>query len=270
MRNSLVGLVLIVGVVASCGKSPSTPSDNTPPATVTGLTINLRDVVLVGVTATATATATMSDGSTQTITTGFRSDTPTAATATAAGVVTGVANGDATIVAAFGGREATKRIRVAPNYGGRWDGMQTVTACAATGDFVGICEVDGGVVGDLFPIGLTARQTDLTISGEFSIEGSPFPTFNTQIDSSGSIRFASVAGFGEIMADASWQMTSTENGRATGTIREKYSAPGSLVGDVTFDSTLTGFTRTSADAAPSARSGGPNAAGLLRKWKRER
>lgn len=51
---------------------------------------------------------------------------------TDAGIVTGVANGDATITVGSGGHNGSKRIRAAPSYDGRWQGMQIVTACAAS------------------------------------------------------------------------------------------------------------------------------------------
>jgi hypothetical protein len=202
-------------------------------------------------TAPATASATMSNGQTQAVTATWRTDATSVASVAPSGVVSGVANGDATIIAAFGGREGTKRIRVAPNYDGRWRGSQIVTACAATGDFVGICEDDGGFIGLSFPVGLTARHPgDLSVSGEFWIEreNQAFPTFTAEVQSDGAITFSGSLTLEGIPNEASWQMNSAENGRATGTLRERFTAPGLLSGDLTMESRLTEFNRSTAIA----------------------
>lgn len=190
----------------------------------------------------------MSNGQAQAVTTGWRSDAPTVATITDAGNLTALANGEATITVSLSGVQGSKRIRVAPNYDGRWQGMQTMTACAATGLFVGICEEDGGFVGLQFPISLTVRHPgDLLVSGEASIEDLAFPTFSTQIESDGRIRFTSTAVVDIVAAETSWNINSSEVGRATGTIRERYTAPSVGAGDVVFESNLTGFTKGAAD-----------------------
>ena len=123
----------------------------------------------------------MSNGQTQAVTTGWRSDAPTVATITDGGNLTAVANGEATITVAFGGAQGTKRIRVAPNYDGRWPGMQVINACAATGDFAGICDEGGTVVSLSFPVSATMRHPgELLVSGEFMIETLSFPTFSAR------------------------------------------------------------------------------------------
>ena len=262
MRAAPLSLCLAVLVVSACGGSngPSGPSPTPQTVDATSVTVTLRDVVLMGTTAPATATATMSNGQTQTVTATWRSDAAGVATVTSSGLVSGVANGDAAIVAAFSGREGTKRIRVAPNYDGRWRGSQLITTCAATGDFVGICEDEGGFIGLSFPIGLTARHPgELSVSGEFWIEkeNQVFPTFSAPVQPDGAIAFSGSLTLEGIPNEASWQMNATENGRATGTLRERFTAPGLLAGDVTLESRLTDFTRTTTPAVsgrPATRS----------------
>jgi hypothetical protein len=206
--------------------------------------------VLVGTTAAASATATMNNGQTQPVTGGWRSDAPGVATVTDGGVVPGVGNGEATILVSFAGRDGTKRIRVAPDYDGRWQGMQVITGCTATGDFAGICEDDGGLAGEMFPVGMTARHPgDLSVSGESSIENLVFPTFLSLVETDGTIRFSSATSFEGLRAEASWTVRAVENARATGTIREKYSAPGFITGDVTYESSLSTFFRGGAASA---------------------
>lgn len=254
MRATPLSLCLAACVVSACGggsKGSSGPPTS-PTVDTTSVTVSLRDVVLMGTTALATASATMSNGQTQAVTATWRSDATAVATVVSSGVVSGVANGEATIVAAFGGREGTKRIRVAPNYDGRWRGSQVITACAATGDFVGVCEDEGGFIGRSFPVGLTARHPgDLSVSGEFWIEreNQVFPTFTAPVQPDGAISFSGSLTLEGIPNEASWQMNSTENGRAAGTLRERFTAPGLLSGDVTMESRLTDFNRSTAAAA---------------------
>lgn len=252
MRGRLGGLCLAAAVASGCGGGGSGNGSPTAPSpTASSVSVTLRDVVLVGTTAAATATATLSNGQTQPVTTGWRSDTPAVATVTESGGVTGVSNGYANIAVTFGGREGIKNIRVAPNYDGRWQGMQVITACAATGDLVGICEEDGGFIGLSAPVSLVARQpSELQVSGEFTVEGEQFPTFTSEIEADGSIKFAATLVVDGVRAEVAWQMNSAVNGRATGTIREKYTVPGVFKGDVTLDSNLSGFVRGAAGIAP--------------------
>ena len=257
MRNAIVGLIVGACTVSGCGGGETGPPTG-PTPTVSSVTVSLRDVVLVGTTAAATATATLTNGQTQSVTTGWRSDATSIASVTDAGTVTGVANGEATITVGSGGRDGSKRIRVAPNYDGQWQGTQIVTACTATGDFQGTCEEEGGVVGLPFPVGLLGRHPgDLAVSGEFTIEGLQFPTFTTQIEADGSSRFSATTVVEGVRAEASWQMNSTQNGRSSGTIREKYSLPGIASGEVTYDSTFADVNRTGTTAGPSSSAAAP-------------
>ena len=197
----------------------------------------------------------MSNGQTQAVTTGWRSDAPTVATITDAGNLTALANGEATITVSLSGVQGSKRIRVAPNYDGRWQGMQVISACAATGIFAGFCEEEGGFIGLQFPVSLTARHPgDLTVSGEASIEDLTFPTFNTQVESDGRIRFTSSTVIEGIGAEASWNINSSEVGRATGTIRERYTIPSLGAGDLVFESNLGGFLKGVSADRPSSTS----------------
>ena len=267
MRGSIVVIGMGICLVGGCSGSKGSPGSATAPGgTVSAVTVSLRDVVLVGTTAVATGTATLSNNQTQPVTTGWRSDAPAVASVTDSGTVTGVSNGEASIIAASGGREGAKRIRVAPNYAGSWQGMQIVTACAATGDLAGACDDGGSVIGQPFPIALTARQPgDLSVAGEFTVESMLFPTFNTQVTSDGAIAFEGTLTVEGVRAAVSWQMNSTENGRGTGTIREIYSAPGIISGEVTYDSDLSQFTRGAGLSMSSAGQASSRLANLRKR-----
>lgn len=252
MRNCLIVLGLALGFMG-CGGDGGGGTPTTPSPTASSISVDLQDVLLVGRTAVARATATLSNGQTQSLTAGWQSDVPAVARVTDTGTVTGVANGQANIFVIFGGRQGTKAIRVAPNYDGRWGGQQIITACSASGDFAGLCEEeDVASAGESFPVGLTARHPgNLTLGGEFTIEGIEFPTFETQVESDGSIGFSGTIVVEDVTVRASWQINSSQDGRATGTIRETYSVPGLATGEVVFESNLSTFERSSASAVLS-------------------
>lgn len=111
-----VCLCAAAGVAIACGGSSggggSTPVAPSP--TVTGVAVTLASSVLrIRETTQATATATLSNGQTQAVTTGFRSDAPDVATVSDGGLVTAVAAGLANIYVVFGGSQGLAQIRVA-------------------------------------------------------------------------------------------------------------------------------------------------------------
>jgi hypothetical protein len=121
---------------SACGSSSSLGSQLAPSGvTVTSLAISVV-TPSVGGGAQATATATFSNGSTSPVASGFGGDSPSVATVTSAGVVTGVAIGDVTIFVDYQGMRASKKVHVLPSYSGISVGTYMVDTCAATGGFV--------------------------------------------------------------------------------------------------------------------------------------
>jgi hypothetical protein len=217
--------------------------------------MTLSDILLVGRNATATATATMSNGQTQAVTSGWVSSATQVATVTDAGVVRGVSNGTSVISVTSGGQQASRTIRVAPDYDGRWSGVQIVTACRDSLDLRGICQEPefAGVIGSAYPISLTARQPGgLDVSGEFVVELMNYPTFTTNVEEDGTIRFSSTTEVDGVRGDVSWVMQSTISGRASGSIVEKYTFPGLATGELIWESTFSDLPKGSA-AAQAAR-----------------
>ncbi len=249
-------LLLLLGVV-SCKRSSGSggnPTGPTPTVTVSSIAINLQNPVLAGTSVTATATATLSNGQTEAVTTGWRSDAPLVASITDAGSLTAHANGEATISVSRGAAQASTRIRVAPNYDGRWAGSLRITGCTATGNYVGLCEFDGGVIGLLIPVTLTLRHSGgLSVSVEFAIDVLSYATVTSQIESDGRMRFATTGTHEATTAEASADIRASEPGRLTGTARERYIASQPFFsGDVTFDSILVDVVRTGPAAAATA------------------
>ena len=80
--------------------------------------VTLASVLRVGESVQASAVATLDDGSTRSLTTGWRSDVPEVATVTDGGLVTGAAAGHANIYVIAGGVQGLRSLRVVPDYHG--------------------------------------------------------------------------------------------------------------------------------------------------------
>jgi hypothetical protein len=213
--------------------------------------INLRDVVLFGPPVTATATATLSNGQTEAVTTGWRSDAPTIASVTDAGAVSGLANGEANITVSRGGQQASKRIRVAPNYDGSWQGSLRITGCFDWGLFAGACQ-GADAIGTLISVGLTLRHPgDLAVSGEVVVDVLSYPTISTLVESHGRARFTSVTTSDQSRVEMSGEMSAQAAGGMLGIIRERYTATG-FDGELILDSVMVNVARTSAAMAATA------------------
>ncbi len=114
------GLVTAVSTGAATITASYQGQTATAQITVTAATLSAialtssSDSLAPGATAQLTATGTYSDGSKQTFTSGvtFTSDNPAAATVNAAGLVTAVSTGAATITASYQGQTATVQITV--------------------------------------------------------------------------------------------------------------------------------------------------------------
>lgn len=267
MLKLCAGVCLAV-LMVGCGGGGNTPT--TPSPTTTSIAVTLQEVLLVARTSAATATATLSNGQTRTITTGWQSSAPSIATVTDNGTVRGVLNGTVSISVSSGGQQGAKTIRIAPDYDGNWAGWQRVTACTDSRDFEGICDDPASVIGFDFPISLAVRQQmSLAVSGEFMVEQLDYPTFETEVEEDGSIGFSGTMQVDALNAYTEWRITSGEAGRATGTILEVYSAPGTADGEVRYESTLVDFTKS---GLARGASGPPTAhrAATVRKFLRAR
>lgn len=245
-------LLLLLGLV-SCKKSSSSGGSGNPTGptpTVSSIAINLQNPVPAGTSVTATGTAILSNGQTEAVTTGWRSDASSIASITDGGTLTAHANGEATISVSRGTAQASTRIRVTPNYEGRWAGSLRITTCTATGDYVGLCEFDGGVIGLMIPVTVTLRPSGgLNLSVEFAIDVLSYAPVTTQIEGDGRIRFATTGTHEATTAEASADIRA-DGGRLIGTARERYIASGPIFsGDFTTESILVDVVRTGPAAA---------------------
>ena len=128
--------------VTACDSESSGSLPTSASPTTSAIAVTVNSPIKVDETAQAAATASLTNGQSQAITTGWQSDAPNVATVTPAGLVTGVANGRATVFVVSGGRQGQQVIRVVPNYEGEWAGLLRVTSCTQTGAWAqaGFCD----------------------------------------------------------------------------------------------------------------------------------
>jgi len=149
----------------------------------------------------ASATATLSSGSVVPVTTGFSSDAPSVATATAAGAVTGVSIGDVTITVTYQGFSASKKVHVLPSYSGTYSGSYSIDTCTETGDFAAESICAGFAAYPTLPLAFMNNQSaDLTtLSGQFAL-GQLVGTGTGTISSTGTLTYSGlfISGTGRI------------------------------------------------------------------------
>jgi hypothetical protein len=200
LNLALVGIAL---VASACGSS-STLAPSTV-GTITGITLTVNPPG-VGTSSSALATVSLSTGTTVPVLSGFASDTPSVATITTAGVMTGVSIGDVTISIDYQGFKASKKVRVLPNYGGTFLGTYTFDACTDTGGYTGgnSCAsiLPTYPLGTTFQIGLSNTQSaDLTsMTGQFLL-GQLLGNSAGTVSSTGDLTYT-----GSIVSSSTWRM----------------------------------------------------------------
>jgi len=273
MRRVLI--VLGLATVAACGDSNSGGSPTSSSPTTTAVSVTVSSPLRMGQTTQASGTETQSGGQTQSITSGWLSDAPAVATATGAGLVTGVANGRATIHVVAGGRLGQQVIRVLPDYQGRWSGGLRITSCTQSGIFAQIdfCSE--------FPAGFTSGYTlALAQSGEqmtatASYGDPPFPGVAAPVREDGSSAFTpqlSITDSGvTLTVDAAFSINSLRIGELTGTVDEVWRVP-NVPGEGRLVQNIIGTTRTSTTTSNGNGSGrnGVSRLRILRKLAQDR
>jgi hypothetical protein len=238
----LLALALACGAAAcggdsSSGGSPSAPS-GTP--TTSAVSVTLKSPIRMGELAQASGSATLTNGQSQNLTTGWRSDNVGIATVTDAGAVNGVANGQANIYVESGGRRGQQTVRVVPDYQGEWEGTIRLASCTQTGIIAtaGFCS-EIGSVGSVEGFDLTVTQTGEALSVViYFAEDSR--TVATSIAPDGSVAATGNFSFSDegitLTADSEWRLNSTLVGALTGTVTDVFRIAGfSGEGRVVYD-----------------------------------
>jgi hypothetical protein len=246
-----------LGALAACGGSPSSPGGGSGGTgggggapTVSSVAVTLTSPLRVGQTTQAAATATLSNGTTETVTSGWQSDAAGVATVSAAGLVTAVANGTAAISISSGGRQGQQAVRVVPDYDGSWSGTYLVTACSETGVFATerFC---AGTLNSSPPVRFALTQSGTTVSASFLLGQLAFPAAAATIGADGGLPVESTLNE-NVRIVATWTLASGATG-LTGTVRQRWTAA-SQAGEGVLDGRIVTVTRAAAPpvAAPAA------------------
>jgi len=204
----------------------------------------------------------MSNGTTQNITSGFKSDVPGVATVTDSGMVTAVAAGLANIYVVSGGQQGTKNVRVVPSYAGNWSGSYYVTGCSHSGIFALANMCDTFSANRVFPYNMNLSQSGDLVSGAFPLGTLVFSQSSNTIDSGGQLTLNGNYYTGTTTINASWNLTCPTMGRPAGTIQHTWR-------DNTYSGQLvvTGAIRDSMKTATAAPISGNGMEEALRSWQ---
>ena len=259
-------LVVLALVVTGCGgdSSPTQPS-----TTTTAVTVTLSSTVRMGQTAQASATEMLSNGQTRSITSGWQSDAPAVATVTGAGLVTGVANGRATIFVTASGRHGQQVVRVMPDYHGQWSGGLRVTSCTETGVFADLDFCDDSPVGTTYRYALNLSQTGEQMTAIVDY-GAPFvfPSIAAPIRDDGTSAFTPSISATEqgitVIIDAAFNINSTRVGELTGTVNEVWRLP-NVAGEGRLAQSIVGTARGAAPTVSGVSAGTARQLRLLQR-----
>lgn len=277
MNRLLIALPLALFAACGDGNSPAGSSSTTAPSpTTTAVTVAVSSPVRVGQTAQATGSETLSDGQTRAITSGWLSDAAAVATVTNAGLVTGIANGRATIYVVAGGRQGQQVVRVVPDYQGRWSGGLRVTSCSQTGVFASAGFCDDFQVGRTYRYALSLSQSGEQMTAIIDY-GAPwlFPSVAAPIREDGTSAFAASMNAVEpelgvtLSLEPAFTINSTRTGELTGTVNEVWRLP-NVSGEGRLTQEIVSTTRSSTAALSSMSEGNSRRLGSLRKLTRQR
>jgi hypothetical protein len=213
------------------------------------VTVSVPGPVRMGQTAQATGTEALANGQTRPVTSGWLSDAPAVATVTSSGLVTGIANGRATIHVVAGGRLGQQVVRVVPDYQGRWSGGLRVTSCTETGIFADIDFCDDSPVGTTYRYSLSLSQSAEQMNAVVDY-GPPllFPGVVAQIREDGTSTFnpsmSSTESGITLTIDATVNLNSLRVGELTGTVNEVWRIP-NFAGEGRLAQDIVSTTRTS-------------------------
>ena len=255
MNRLLIALPFALFAACSEDSSPSAPSSTTTSPATTAVTVTVSDPVRMGQTAQATGSETLTGGQTRSITSGWLTDAPAIATVTNTGLVTGVANGRATIYVVAGGRQGQQVVRVVPDYHGRWSGGLRVTSCTENGLFasLGFCK-EFAAAGETYGYDLSLSQSGTQMAAVVDY-GAPwlFPSVTAAIRDDGTSSFAPTVSVNEsgvtLSLDATFNINSARTGELTGTVNEvwripNFSGEGRLTQDIVSTSRVSTATRS--------------------------
>ena len=197
--------------------------------------------------------ATFNNGSTNTVQGTWSSDNSAVASVDGTGRVTAAGAGEATIAANYESFRATHRLRVVPDYHGRWNGTHRITGCTADGDFQATNFCGAFTLGSQFALTMSLTQNRDAVTGTSNIADPPSAVQGSirtsgNLDLSGKFTVAVQDGVVIDVTLADWEATSTDNERMTGRFGLILRVA-QLQGSARIDNDLSGFIKTSTTPA---------------------
>ena len=258
-RRAWLPVLAMAGTVTACGGDSSGGSPTAPSTSTTAVTVTVRSPLRMGETAQASGTSALSNGQSENVTSGWQTDNAGVATVTGAGLVTGVANGRATIYVVTGGRQGQQVIRVVPDYQGQWRGTLRVTSCTQTGIWADIGLCDDFPVNATEGFDLTLMQTGESMNARMFFGDAGAQTVAAPVNAEGATAFSGTASVSEegitVSVETAWQLNSPRIGELAGTVSDRIRAAGySGEGRVTY--AIASATRTSTTAGVDSRRDG--------------
>lgn len=253
-RWRLSAVLPAIVIAAACGSSGSALSPQNV-GTITGITLTVNPPP-VGSSVAAVGKLSLSTGTTPAVTTGFTSDTPSVATVTSAGVVTGVSIGDVTISVDYQGFKASKKVRVLPSYTGIYFGSYTVDSCTETGDFIPVGNCAKVTAQPTLPLQFASQQSlDLTtLAGQFAL-GSAVGDATGAVAPDGALTYGGAFVSGTFRIDVqNFAGSVPAIGQMSGHFEQLWT-DSTLTGQVLIKCTIHDMTRTSGGLLASALAG---------------
>lgn len=272
MRQLCSALLLATTIACGGDDDGSSGTPSSPSGTTTAVTVTVSSPIRMGQTAQASGTESLSGGQTRPITSGWLSDAPGVATVTNAGLVTGVANGRATIYVVAGGRQGQQVVRVVPDYQGQWNGGLLVTSCTETGIFQQIDFCDDFPSGFVSAFSLALAQSGelMTATASYGPDA-VFPGVAAPVREDGTSVFAPTLSITDegitLTIDAGFSVNSTRVGELTGTVNEIWRVP-NVSGEGRLAQNIVSTTRTSTSTLWTGRNGASSKLRPLRKLAR--
>ena len=244
MRSKSVVMILCMAT-AGCGGGDSPAPTPVP----TGIAISAStDMLKLRATETFGLNATFNNGTTNSVQGTWTSDNSAVATVDGSGRVTAAGAGEATIAATYQTFRATHRLRVVPDYHGRWNGTHRVTGCSQDGVFQETNFCGEFTIGDVFVMEMRLTQTRDAVTGTSDIADPP-SAVQGSVRTSGHLGLSgtftlTAEGLVLGVALADWESTTTDNDRMTGRFGLVITIP-PLQGSARLDNDLVDFRKVS-------------------------
>jgi len=251
----MIPVLLCAAILSGCGDdgggNPAAPSSN-----VSSIAIVLSPALKIGQTEQATATATLTGGGTQSISSGFRSDTPAVAAVNDAGMVTAAATGLANVFVVSGGQQGTKSLKIVPDYDGNWFGTYVVSSCSDSGAFrdsIKFC-ADGFSPGSQLPLAASFSQAMDALTANIMLGAVATNPVTSTIGSDGSVSLATavIVADNPLRIDVTLRLSSPAPGSIVGTLSQTWTYPG-VTGSGQYQANISPLTRAGARSTQFSR-----------------